>query len=477
MQGWIESDEGWAVAEFGEAELGDPRRTLRLVQLATVLGERPNASLPEASGGAASAKAAYRFFDNDQIDPDAILQSHVHATCRRMASLDLVLVPNDTTELDLKHHPATEGLGAVGTSTGRGLLVHTCLPTSVEGVPLGILAQQRWIREEPRGMRESRKERPIEEKESNKWLKGLEAVIDARAQCPDTRFVLSGDRESDVYDLFLKPRPQGVELLVRASWNRAVRHPQKYLWETMAAEPVSATASIEVPRREGQAARTATLSVRYKAITLKPPKHRPKEKLPSIELHAVWAVEEHPPAGIEPLEWMLLSTMPVSSTEEALERLQWYARRWGIEVWHKVLKSGCRIEERQFKSRENIERALALYSVIAWRILYAIMLSRAVPDAPCTALLEPEEWQALYCSIHQIPTPPSEVPSLRQAVRWIAMLGGFLGRKSDGEPGPKVLWQGFQRLVDLAAMYRIMRSAQSPPASKRAARSRIKTCG
>ena len=153
---------------------------------------------------------------------------------------------------------------------------------------------------------------------------------------------------------------------------------------------------------------------------------------------------------------MLLTTCAVRTPEEAVERVDWYACRWGIEVWHKVLKSGCRIEARQLETADQLQRCLAVYSVIAWRIFYATMLSRAMPDAPCTALLEPEEWQALYCAIHLTP-PPATPPSVRQAVHWIGRLGGFLARRHDGEPGVTVLWKGFQHLTDLTHMYRIMR--------------------
>jgi hypothetical protein len=168
-------------------------------------------------------------------------------------------------------------------------------------------------------------------------------------------------------------------------------------------------------------------------------------------------------AGLEPLEWLLLTTCAVQTPEDAIERMTWYACRWGIEVWHKGLKSGCRLEARQLETAERLRRWLAVYSVLAWRILYATLLSRALPDVPCTALLEPEEWQALYCAIHVTSTPPTTPPPRRQAVHWIGRLGGFLARRADGEPGVTVLWRGFQHLTDLTLMYRIMRPPPRKP--------------
>jgi hypothetical protein len=320
-----------------------------------------------------------------------------------------------------------------------------------------VLAQHVWAREpDTVGKRATRKRRPITEKESQKWLTSVEAVIAAQAQCPHTHFVCVGDREADVYDLFLQERPSGVDLLVRASWNRRVDHPERYLWDKVAAPPAVATLTVRVPRREAQPARQATVTVRWSLVLLCPPTHRRAEKLPTLALWAVLAREDHPPAGVEPIEWLLLTTCAVHTTEDAVARVDWYACRWGIEVWHKVLKSGCRLEARQLETADRLRRCLAVYSVIAWRILYATLLSRAMPEAPCTMLLEPEEWQALYCTIHLTATPPATPPPLRQAVHWLGRLGGFLARRGDGEPGVTVLWKGFQHLTDLTLMYRIM---------------------
>jgi hypothetical protein len=454
----LPDDATWAVTEFAEAELGDLRRTQRLVELATTLAQRPGTSLPEACGEQAMLKAAYRFFDNAAIDPQNLLDSHVDATLTRLAPVPLVLAVQDTTELDWTAHPATTGLGPLGHSAHRGLLVHTTLAFTPERVPLGVLAQQVWARDpDTIGKRATRKQRPISEKESQKWLTSLEAVLAARGACPQTRFVSVGDREADVYDLLALERPTGVELLIRAAWDRCVTQPEHYVWATVAARPVEATSTVQVPRRGVQPARTATLAVRWCPLTLCPPRHRKRERLPAVPLWAVQALEEAPPAGTAPIEWLLWSTCAVHTTAEALTRVDWDACRWGVEVWHKILKSGCRIEARQLETAERLQRCLSLSSVIAWRIFYATMLGRVVPDAPCTGLLDLEEWQALYCAIHRTPTPPPEPPSLRQAVHWIARLGGFVGRRGDGEPGATVLWKGFQHLTDLTTMYCIMR--------------------
>lgn len=299
----IPDDDAWAVTEFAEAELGDARRTQRLVELATVLAQRPSASLPEACGDRAMLKGAYRFFDNDAIDPQAILASHVIATVDRLAAVPRVLAVQDTTELDWTAHPATTGLGPLAHPAHQGLLVHTTLALTPERVPVGLLAQQVWARDPAAvGQRATRKQRPIAAKESQKWLQSVEAVIEAHTQCPQTPFVCVGDREADVYDLFLQARPSGVALLVRAAWNRRVDHPERYLWAKVTAQPVGATLTVRVPRRGVHLARQATVSVRWCLVCLCPPTHRHAEKLPTLAIWAVQAREEHPPTGTEPLE-------------------------------------------------------------------------------------------------------------------------------------------------------------------------------
>ncbi len=448
MQPAIEEAD-WAITEFGGAALGDTRRTNRLVRLATLLGSRPQVSLPQACDDPAELKAAYRFFQNAAIAPAALLDSHVQATVERLAALPLVLAVQDTTEISWA---ATDQ---------PALWVHSTLAITPEQVALGLLAQETWTRPpEEAGKRATRRERPIEEKESHKWLSSVEAVNALTAGCPQTRLISVGDREGDVYDLFLLERAPGVDLLVRATQDRrlvAEDPAQRTLRAALAACPVATTLTVAVPRQGTRLARQATVAVRFCPVVLRPPKARTAKRLPTVAIWAVWAQESDAPVGVAPLDWLLLTTAAVQSAADAVERLRWYACRWGIEVFHKVLKSGCSIERRQLEDLDHLQRCLTLYSVIAWRVLYATLLSRVGPDLPCTTLLEESEWQALYCHIHHTPVLPTQPPTLAQTVRWIAQLGGYLGRKSDGPPGATVLWRGFQRLIDLTAMYHVFR--------------------
>lgn len=354
-------DDMWAVTACAEAELGDLRRTKRVVALATVLAQRPGASLPEAWGDWATLKAASRFFDNTAIDPQHLLDSHGDATLSRLAPVPLVWAVQDTTTLDWTTHPATPGLGPLGHPAQRSLHVHTTLAFTPERVPLGLVAHPVWARDpDDVGKRAPRKQRPLAEQESQKWLPSLEAALAARVAWPQPRFVSVGDREADVYDLRALARPTGVDLLSRAAWNRCVTHPEHYVWATVAARPVEAPSTIQVPRRGPQPPRTATLAVRWCPLPLCPPQHRKRERLPGVSLWAVQALEEAPPAGTDPMEWLLLATWAVHPTTEARTRVDWYACRWGVEVWHSMLQSGCRIAARQLEAAERLQRCVPL---------------------------------------------------------------------------------------------------------------------
>lgn len=436
----------------------------RLIGLVSNLAQSPELSLPGSLPDKASLKAADRFFDNNDVEAQQLLVQHLKQTRDRARSHKTVLAIQDTSALDYHTHRATEGLGPTTTEGGWGLLMHNALVVSPERLPLGLIFQRAWARDpEQAGIKHRRRERPIQDKESAKWLQGLEATNEF-ARDMDTRVVCVADREADVYDLFAAQRAANVELLIRAAWNRRVEAPQQHLWPAVAANVPVGQAIVNLPRQgTTRAARCCTLDLHICEVTLRPPKWRNAERLAPIRIHALWAVEKNPPPKAAAVQWMLLSTLPIASLEQALERLDWYCARWTIEVWHKVLKSGCRIESLQLGSAARLMRALALYSVLAWRLLYATMLSRTAPDVPASALLEPEEWQALYCAVHRTSTPCSMPPTLRQAVHWIAQLGGFIGRKSDGEPGPQTMWQGLQALSQLTKMFLIMRPP--PPGS------------
>lgn len=445
-------EEGWATNEFGEVDLGDKRRTKRLIRLAEERSENASGSIGACCGGQAGTKAAYRFLDNEAIGAEAILEGHYQASVGRAAGERIVLAVQDTTELNYTSHPATQGMGYLQGLTIRGMLVHSTLLVTPQRVPLGLIDQQVWVRpdEEFQGGREMRKDLLTEAKESQKWLVSLAATARCQQRLDGTRLINVGDSEADVFDLFRKAEQLHQDLLVRATVNRLVDHDERLLWHYLQHQPLAGEVFVQVPRHGDQTARKAHLEVRFASVSVRPPKYRKKEKLASVHLWAVLAEEVTAPMGVEAIHWLLLTTMTIETFTQACSCLEWYACRWVIETYHKVLKSGCRVEQRQFGDVENLQRYLALDAVVAWRVLYLTMLGRDQPDLPCTVILDEHEWQALYCFLHHTDQPPQNAPSLREATRWIAQLGGFLGRKSDGFPGPISIWRGLQRLSDIA---------------------------
>jgi hypothetical protein len=319
---------------------------------------------------------------------------------------------------------------------------------------------QCWVRDpEEFGKKHQRYELPLEAKESVRWLRSLQALEQRQAACPQTRFIGVGDREADIYELFVwaKEKPGRPGLLVRAERQRLLTQEQGPFWAQVESQPVAGQLEVKVPRRGNRAARVAVLEVRFAAVELRAPKR--KAHLPPVTLWAVLAREVGTPAGTEALEWMLLSTEPVSDLEAAVETLRWYTLRWGIEVFHRVLKSGCQIETRRLGQADRLEACLGIDLVVAWRIYHLTKLGRETPSVPCTVYFEEHEWQALVAFVRRQPEPPKEPPTLREAVRMVAGLGGFLGRKGDGEPGTETLWRGLERLDDIAEAYLVFRSA------------------
>lgn len=456
-------DASWATREFAAAPVGDRRLAQRLVTVAEDFYARPQANIPQACGTRARTKAAYRLLDHSDLTLRRLHAAHYASTVARMRAHRVVLAVQDTTSLNYTSHPSTKGLGLIGSwvKGPRGLLVHDTMAFTVDGLALGLLDVQAWARDESTfGKKKQRHALPIEQKESAKWLRSFEAAAAAQRELPDTVVVSVGDREGDIYELFqlAASRADHPQLLVRAEHDRLLGDGQQRLWATVSATPIAGYQDVDLPRRGSRAARVAKLAVRWAVVELPAPRNRPHAGGP-LRVWAVLAQEVDAPQSAEPLEWMLLTTIEVRTLDQAVEKLRWYAQRWQIEVYHRTLKSGCRVEDRQLATAQRLENCLAIDMVVAWRILHLTHLGRTTPEAPCTVVFEDYQWQALYGFLHKTATPPANPPSLQQAIHMVARLGGFLARTSDGNPGTKSLWLGLQRLDDIAHVWRIL-SAQ-----------------
>jgi len=448
----------WVTHELLGAEFHDLRRTERLLRIVERFAERPEASIPQIFDSQAETQAAYRFFDNSAVTVDAILQPHRVRTAQRAAEHPLVLVAQDTTEINLTTHDDTAGLGYLSDAQSHGLLLHNLLCISPEGVPLGVLDQQAWVRPIAElGKRRTCNQRLTQDKESQRWLDGLATVEHHLADHPHV--VLVSDRESDLYDLFVAPRAANVDLLVRVrDRKRRVEHPDKHLGAAVANSPAKVEITLEIPRADDRPRRTATLTLRWLTLTIcRPANHLGMAPTTPLQLTVLEAREEHPPARVEPVAWLLATTLTIASVDDALRILRWYTFRWLIERLHFVLKSGCGAERHQLGTEERCERLLATLTIVAWHVLQLMYEARREPEASCARVLTTDEWQVLHWQTQRRKSMPQTPPSIRTALRQVAQLGGFLARKRDGEPGVRTIWRGFRRLHDLVIGYRLAR--------------------
>jgi hypothetical protein len=452
----------WAEEEFAGARLGDARRGARLLRLARQFYAQPQANIAQACGSPAGAKAAYRFFEHPKMGMQELLAPHFEATAERIGqgAYPVVLAVQDSTSFNYSAHPEMQGLGPLSTSkqAGLGIWMHETMVYDADGVAQGLIDVQVWARKpEELGKAKRRHARAIQDKESRKWLVSFAAAARLQRQVGEGCTVISvGDREADIYELFVHAQSDAAhpKLLVRAEHARSLEGEGGSAWEYVAVQPLAGHIELALGRRRGRAPRSARLQVRFAQVNLRAPAR--KRALGPVQLWGVHACEAHPPAGEAPVEWMLWTSVPIESFAQAQQALHWYARRWGIEEFHRTLKSGCRIEDRRLASTENWKKCLALDLVVAWRIEHLKRLSRQHPDAPGTLAFEEHECRVLaaYAKEHGQAIRAEDM-TLQQATRLTGWLGGHLGRKSDGPPGSITLWRGMQRLQAMTLGWRL----------------------
>ena len=453
-----ESTPEWLAEELREVCLGDKRLNWRLVDTGVKLAAKPSVSINQACEEWADTKASYRLFANEKTTAEKILAPHYKRMGERAVGQGRVFAIQDTSYLDYSHHSQKEGMGPIGTGQQKltGMVMHSALLMSEAGLPLGLASQEIWVRPEATKQTdaEERHRLPIEEKESNKWLKALGQTVERVPA--DVQLVSIGDSEADIFELFNHARNLKTDLLVRAAQDRSVCEPETgLLWSTLEKQAVAGYLTVLVPPRNQEAKREATVKVRFAQILLKAPAHL-RKKMTNIPLYAVLVQEENPPTAVDsPLQWLLLTTVSVLSVDDAIERIRWYRLRWQIEVYHKILKSGCQVEKTQLATVDRLLPFLALFSIIAWRIFWLTLIARHQPDAPCTVVLTDHEWHSLFAFHHKSNRIPAQTPTVAQVVLWIAQLGGFLARNHDGQPGVTVIWRGWQRLSDISSSWLI----------------------
>ena len=477
--------EQWAKQEFGTVELGDKRLRDRLIRIVEDRSKRPDASYLEAAGGDRhAAKGYYYFIDSarDTLHPEAMLRTHRERTIERIMAHETVLVVQDTTDLNFSTRHHTEGLGLIGTNqTGAeslGLKLHSSLALTTDGLPLGVLRSVCYCPERKGKAGKQSIGRPIEEKKSFRWLEGYRDCVEVAKKTPKTRLLTVMDREGDIFELFVDAEPtrKRVGLLVRAKHNRRLEGRERKLFEELKASPQTAQIDVVIPRQrwkkakrakpeqKGMPGRRGLLTVRFQQVTVKSTRSDLRSR-EAITLWGVYAREDNPPPGAKRIEWLLLTTEQVRTPEDAARIVDLYTRRWRIEEWHHVLKSGCKVQEHQNETAERLKRVIAIDAVLAWRIQLMTLLGREVPELPCTVFFD--EWEVnVLEALEQDKGKRGLKPpfSLGNAITLVARQGGYLARRSDPPPGPQCIWKGILHLDNLATGYRLatIRAGPSP---------------
>jgi len=452
--------EHWVAQELEGCEFPDQRLGRRLESLVKQLSEGIGESIPMACQDWAATKAAYRFFASDRVHESLILKGHFEATKSRCAASDgTILVLQDTTEFTYNRED-TAAIGHLGRSPqgppGRtrmhtvcGVLMHASLATTTEGLPLGLAAVKFWTRKRFKGTNQLKKHvnptrMPIETKESYRWIPNLR---ESSALLGDpSRLVHIGDRERDIYELFCTAQEVGTHFLVRTCVDRLAEDGSITVSKVMKDVRVQGLHRIEVADRKGEATQ-AVLELRYRRIRVLPPIGKQRD-YPALDLTVLHATEREAPKGRAPIEWKLLTDLPVRSRREALEKLQWYARRWTIETFHKVLKSGCRAESLRLQTAERLTNAIAVFCILAWRVFWMTMLNREQQNASARHVLTDLDQRILDRLVPQ-PKRPRADAGLSHYLIKLAKIGGYLARKNDGPPGNTVMWRGLARLTDI----------------------------
>lgn len=429
--------------------LGDQRLNERCKLLLTRMMSQPSASLPVACRGWNETLAAYRFFSNSKVTAEKILEPHASATLQRMSEHKTVLCLQDTTELDYEGKQQTAGLGPLTYENQCGFYLHPTLAVTPDRLCLGVLDAFTWARsKEDYGKKSERKTKSIEEKESMRWIEGYRRVCEAAKALPDTRCVYMADRESDIYELFAEGYQQQhrADWLIRATHDRLIMDDERMSEALICAKELGQI-EFDLPashKRQQKKIRQRLKSVR---VTLRVPQRAHPGELEPVEVSVLLAEEIAPPPGETPVTWILLTNLEIVTVQQAIEKILWYLCRWQIEIYFRILKSGCQVEELQLTDMERIRPALSMYMIIAWRVLYLTMLGRECPDLPCDLVFDTKEWHAIYI-VSKRAKPPKEVPTLNTMIGMMAEFGGFLGRVCDGEPGPQSVWIGLQRTRD-----------------------------
>jgi hypothetical protein len=453
----------WIDKEVGGCNFNDVRLAKRFSKLLGMMTEGIGESIPYACQDWANTKAAYRFFSNAEVSEDQIMAGHFQATCDRLSQANQkILVLHDTCEFSFQREKDSPigllGQPACGKSkdgrlkhiTVRGILMHSSLAITLDGLPLGLAAIKFWTRKQFKGCNALKKKInptrvPIEEKESIRWLENLRQSTALTSNPGDCVHI--GDRESDIFELFSLAHELGTNFLVRTCVDRLAQDAGTTVAAQMKKAPVKGRHRLQARNKLGESYE-AQLDIKYEQMQVLPPVGKWKDYA-DLTLTVIHATECGTPRGREKIVWKLITNLPVQSLEEAIEKLNWYAMRWKIEVFHKILKSGCKAEQSKLRSSERLVNLIAIFCIIGWRVFWLTMLHRAEPDLPPAIALETTEVYLLDELVKPESGKSHRKATISDYIIKIARLGGYLNRAADPPPGNMVMWRGLSKLNDI----------------------------
>jgi len=440
-----------SLTDFPGLELGDKRRNARFISIINSISNQPGSSIPKLNEDWYDTKATYEFFKNESVTISALQKAVSTYGSNKVEGMNRILIAHDFSQISYGHLEA-EGLGYLKNKDSKGIITYNSIAISESGIPLSLLYQQSFTRPlENYGKSEDRKKKAFEDKESYHWYQGITSVNELLGDTIQKIHI--ADREADIYELFFSVYDNNTDLLIRAVQNRRIEGGST-LWETLSAQNAAVEIDLEIPDKTGKKKSVIRAEVRYKDVEILRPKYNSsqyeKVSMTVIELRQV---SEKQAWQEEILLWKLLTTLSIENVNDALQCVKWYCFRWLIERFHYVMKSGTKIEELQLHQASSLQKAIHIYSIAAMLIMQMVYQSRETPDVSCEVVLTKEQWAVLYILKHKTAILPEQPPTLGEAVKWIARLGGHLGRKSDGPPGLKTVWLGYQRICDAANIY------------------------
>ena len=443
----------WVAKEFETLDFNSERLNKRFKIALSDMSNQTDKSIWLASGSRTNAKAVYRMIANKKCTPQDILTAHINATTNRSKNKNTLLAVQDTMAVNYANHTKTEGLG-YNCELTRGINVHTCLLLTPQGIPLGILTQNTITRSNPKNNQNTphqKRLRPIEEKESYRWLQTMQT---AKNNAPkQAKLIHIADREGDMYELYSLAAQIGEQFIIRSKFDRLDTEKNLVLQTLRNSIPIGKTVvNLPANRKIKTKERDVVLTVQYGVFDVARSRcYVTKETPSSLKLTLVRLFEEQPLDGVDAIEWVLMTNLEVKGVDDALLVGEYYKHRWKIERFHFVLKSGCMIEKIQQRSLAGIELVILMYSIISVHVMQLTFLARSAPDLSCGLVFGESEWKLLYRAANHTHVDPLVCPSMVEAVGLVARIGGFVGAKSDGPPGLKVIWVGLNKFYVLMA--------------------------